>query len=90
MQAHGKEPEKPVERKKVAKKFCIPHNNVYLCLLKAKNPIKSPMQNNQHLAVLVHEQAKRYGQKTVMTFRQFGSLKWKQLSWNQFSMRVKH
>ena len=89
MQAHGKEPEKPMERKKVAKKFCIPHNNVYLCLLKAKNPIKSPMQNNQHLAVLVHEQAKRYGQKTVMTFRQFGSLKWKQLSWNQFSMRVK-
>ena len=47
------------------------------------------MQNNQHLAVLVHEQAKKYGNKSAMTFRPFGSLKWKQLSWNQFSLRVK-
>lgn len=47
------------------------------------------MQNKQHLAVLVHEQAKKYGHKAVMTFRPFGSRDWKQLSWDQFSMRVK-
>lgn len=47
------------------------------------------MQNNQHLAILIHEQAKRYGQKPVLTFRSFGSLKWKTVNWNQFSLRVK-
>ena len=47
------------------------------------------MQNNCHLSVLVHEQAKRYGTKKVITFRQFGSQKWKSVSWNQFSLRVK-
>lgn len=47
------------------------------------------MQNNQHLAILIHEQAKHYGQKPVLTFRSFGSLKWKTINWNQFSLRVK-
>lgn len=47
------------------------------------------MQNICHLSVLVHEQAKRYGARKVLTFRNFGSPKWKSVSWNQFSLRVK-
>ena len=47
------------------------------------------MQTNSHLSVLIHEQAKKYGAKTALTFRSFGSLKWKSVSWNQFSTRVK-
>lgn len=47
------------------------------------------MQTNCHLSVLIHEQAKKYGARPVLTFRSFGSLKWKTVSWNQFSMRVK-
>ena len=47
------------------------------------------MQNNSHLSVLIHEQAKKYGEKTVLNYREFGSLKWQKVSWNQFSERVK-
>lgn len=47
------------------------------------------MQTNCHLSVLIHEQAKKYGTKPALTFRSFGSLKWKTVSWNQFSVRVK-
>ena len=35
------------------------------------------MQTNCHLSVLIHEQAKKYGARPVLTFRSFGSLKWK-------------
>ena len=47
------------------------------------------MQNNCHLSVLVHEQAKHYGSRAALTFRMFGSLEWKTVSWKQFSLRVK-
>lgn len=47
------------------------------------------MQNNCHLSVLVHEQAKHYGSRAAITFRMFGSLEWKSVSWKQFSLRVK-
>lgn len=47
------------------------------------------MQNNLHLSILIHEQAKHYGNREVLTYRDFGSLKWKTISWNQFSERVK-
>jgi long-chain-fatty-acid-coA ligase len=47
------------------------------------------MQTIGHLSVLIHEQAKKYGAKPAITFRNFGSLEWKTVSWNQFSMRVK-
>lgn len=47
------------------------------------------MQTQCHLSVLIHEQAKKYGNCQVLTFRNFGSLKWKSISWNQFSLRVK-
>lgn len=47
------------------------------------------MQIECHLSALVHEQAKKYGDNPVLTFRSFGSLKWKTVSWKQFSLRVK-
>ncbi len=47
------------------------------------------MQTRCHLSVLIHEQAKKYGDKPALTFRNFGSQKWKDVSWNQFSLRVK-
>lgn len=47
------------------------------------------MQNRSHLSVLIHEQAKKYGSRAALTFRNFGSLKWKTVSWKQFSLRVK-
>ncbi len=47
------------------------------------------MQNLSHFSVLIHEQAKLYGTKTALTFRSFGSLEWKSVTWDRFSMRVK-
>ena len=47
------------------------------------------MQTRCHLSVLPHEQAKKYGDKVVMNYREFGSVKWSQLTWNDFSQRVK-
>ena len=47
------------------------------------------MQTKCHLSMLIHEQAKKYGTRDAITFRNFGSLKWKTVSWNQFSLRVK-
>lgn len=47
------------------------------------------MQTQCHLSVLIHEQAKKYGSRPALTFRSFGSLQWKTVSWSQFSLRVK-
>ena len=47
------------------------------------------MQTRCHLSVLVHEQAKKYGAREALLFQSFGSEKWKSVSWNQFSLRVK-
>lgn len=47
------------------------------------------MQNVQYLSVLVHEQAKRYGEKTVMTYRDYEKNEWLPISWNEFSDTVK-
>lgn len=47
------------------------------------------MQTRCHLSVLIHEQAKKYGNRQALIFRNFGSLKWVAVSWNQFSLRVK-
>ena len=47
------------------------------------------MQINSHLSVIVHDLAKEYGSKKALTFRNFGSLKWLSVDWNQFSLRVK-
>ena len=47
------------------------------------------MQNNCHLSVLIHEQAKKYGEKVALKYRDFGSKEWKTVSWNHFSTMVK-
>lgn len=47
------------------------------------------MQTRCHLSILPHEQAKKYGDKVMMNYRDFGSVKWKQLTWNAFSEQVK-
>lgn len=46
------------------------------------------MQTKCHLSVLIHQQAKKYGDRQVLVYRDFGSLKWKTLSWNSFSKSV--
>ena len=47
------------------------------------------MQTRCHLSVLIHEQAKKYGDREALIYKDFGGAKWKSLSWNQFSLRVK-
>ena len=47
------------------------------------------MQTNSHLSVLVHDQAKKYGDREVLQYKDFGGSDWKKLSWNQFSKTVK-
>ena len=42
-----------------------------------------------HLSTPIQQQAAHYGNREALIFRQFGSLKWKSVSWNQFSLRVK-
>ena len=47
------------------------------------------MQVKSHLSVLIHDLANKYGDKTALTFKKFGSDKWQSVAWNQFSLRVK-
>ena len=47
------------------------------------------MQTKCHLSLLIHEQAKKYGDAPVLTFKDFGSEQWKTVSWNHFSLQVK-
>ncbi len=47
------------------------------------------MQTNTHLARLIHDQAKTYGDREVLIYKDFGSKEWKSYSWNQFSQTVK-
>ena len=47
------------------------------------------MQTNSHLSRLIHDQAKKYGDREVLIYRDFGSKEWKSFSWNQFSDMVK-
>lgn len=47
------------------------------------------MQTRCHLSMLIHEQAKKYGSRTALTFRLFGKSTWGSVSWEYFSLRVK-
>jgi len=47
------------------------------------------MQTNCHMSVLLHEQAKKYGDREMLIYHDFGSRQWKSLSWNQVSLAVK-
>lgn len=44
---------------------------------------------NCHLSVLVHEQAKQYGDREEIIYKDFGGSEWKSLTWNQLSATVK-
>ena len=43
------------------------------------------MLNTSYLSELVHEQAKCYGERTAMTYRDYETNKWVPISWNTFS-----
>lgn len=47
------------------------------------------MQTNSHLSVLVHDQAKNYGNREALIYQDFSNEEWKSLSWNDFSTKVK-
>ncbi len=47
------------------------------------------MQINSHLSVLIHDLAKKYGDKPALSFKKFGADQWQSVSWNRFSHRVK-
>ena len=47
------------------------------------------MQTNSHLSRLIHDQAKKYGDREVLIYKDFGGKEWKSISWNQFSQTVK-
>ena len=47
------------------------------------------MQAVSHLSVLVHDQARKYGDRPVMQYREFGEKTWKSYSWQEFSDIVK-
>ena len=47
------------------------------------------MQTNSHLSRLIHDQAKKYGDREVLIYKNFGGKEWKSYSWNQFSDMVR-
>ena len=47
------------------------------------------MQTNSHLSRLIHDQAKKYGDREVLIYKDYGGSEWKSYSWNQFSDMVK-
>ena len=46
------------------------------------------MQTNCHMSVLVHEQAKKYGDREMLLYQDFGGKEWKSLSWKEVSQTV--
>lgn len=47
------------------------------------------MQTRSPLSVLVHDQARKYGDREVLIYKNFGGSKWKSYSWNELSQKVK-
>lgn len=45
--------------------------------------------NYPHLAVLVHRQAEKYGNKVALTYRNYDTGRWIPVTWNKFSQIVK-
>ena len=46
------------------------------------------MQINSHMSVLVHDLAKKYGDREMLIYQDFGGSEWKSLSWNEVSQTV--
>lgn len=47
------------------------------------------MKINSHLSVLVHEQARQYGNREEIIYKEFGGSEWKSYTWNDISRTVK-
>ena len=47
------------------------------------------MQNPSPLSTLIHSQAKRYGEHTALRWRDYVAGRWHDISWNEFSLRVR-
>ena len=47
------------------------------------------MQNPSPLSTLIHSQAKRYGERAALRWRDYESGCWNDISWNDFSLRVR-
>ena len=47
------------------------------------------MPVRSHMSVLVHDLAKKYGEREALIYQDFGGKEWKSLSWNKFSATVK-
>lgn len=47
------------------------------------------MQTQCHLSVLIREQAKKYGDREALIYKDFGGKEWKSATWNQFARVVK-
>ncbi len=55
----------------------------------ASKPQKvSVMLNSSSLTVLIHEQAKVYGDRVALSYRDYDTLTWNTISWNRFSELV--
>ena len=44
------------------------------------------MQNNCHLSKLILEQAKKYGDRAALSYRDYTLNKWIPISWKQFAI----
>lgn len=48
------------------------------------------MQTKCHLSILIHEQAKKYGKRRALIYRDFGDTRWQSATWRDFSRKVRH
>lgn len=58
----------------------------YLC---KRREVKKIMQNHSPLPVLVHDQARIYGERTALRYRDYDGECWKDISWKAFSDNVR-
>ena len=47
------------------------------------------MQNPSPLSTLIHSQAQKYGDRTALRYKDYSENKWKDISWREFSRRVR-
>ncbi len=47
------------------------------------------MQTKCHLSVLIHEQARKYGDKRALIYQDFGGEEWLSVTWTEFSDKVR-
>ena len=46
------------------------------------------METKYHMSVLIQEQAKKYGDREMLIYQDFGGSEWKKLSWKQVAQTV--